>query len=251
MSICRTRFKNQIVTEFLPPKNKKSGKVMIFCGGVPGVPHKDEVMEFWSEQGYWTFFPRYRGCWESGGSFLAKSPERDVLDVIDSLNRQFKDYWSGSYYKLKAKHITIVGSSFGGPAAILASRDKRVNKVVCLSPVVDWQAEDKADPLNDLYEILRDGYGAAYRVTKTNWNKLAKGNFYNPVKHIKKLNPEKILIFHAKDDKVVRIGPVAKFAYRLGCKFVVLGKGGHLSSSMLMTKRYSSMVMKFISKKVK
>lgn len=245
MGVCRTRFKNQIITEFVPPKNKKSRKVMIFCAGVPGVPHKDEVLEFWASKGYWTFFPRYRGTWESGGTFLSKSPEKDVLDVISELRKSFKDYWSGQRFRVQAKSIVIVGSSFGGPAAILATRDRRVKKAVCISPVVDWIAEDKADPLSHLYTILHEGYGNAYRVSKKNWNKLKGGRFYNPVQHLSKLDPNKIMILHAKNDKVVRPKSVIKFAKDLGCNFTLLKKGGHLSSTMLMEKRYVKKLEKF------
>lgn len=246
MGICRTRFKKEIITEFMPAKKRKSGKVIIFCAGVPGVPHKDEVLEYWAEQGYWTFFPRYRGTWESHGEFLAESPEQDLMDMIDGLKRPFKDYWSDKTFEVNPSSITVVGSSFGGPAAILATRDPRVDKAICISPVVDWVAEDKNDPLEHLYKILKEGYGAAYRIQKRNWNKLKKGNFYNPVAHLKELDRKKILILHAQDDEVVHIKSVARFVKKLKCKSIFLKRGGHLSSSMLMTPKYSRVMDKFI-----
>lgn len=247
MDICRTRFKKEIITEFVPASNKNSKKVMIFCAGVPGVPHKDEVLEFWAKKGYWTFFPRYRGTWESDGIFLAQSPEQDILDVIDCLSDNFKDYWSGQSYQITPKSITIVGSSFGGPAAILASRDPRVNKAICISPVVDWKAEDKSEPLDALYILLQEAYGAAYRLNKKIWNKLANGNFYNPINHIEEIDGQKILIFHAKDDDIVKIKPVKNFALKTKSHFIILNKGGHLSSSILMSKRYYQKVKKFMA----
>src|SRR3990167_7073410 len=130
MYTCRARFKRQIMTEFIHPKDIKSRKVIIFCSGVPGSPDKDDVLEFWAKKGYWTFFPRFRGSWESTGTFLQHSLEKDVLDTIDGLSGKFEDYWTHKKFRLKPSHITIVGSSFGGPAAILATRDKRVNKAV-------------------------------------------------------------------------------------------------------------------------
>lgn len=247
MGICRTRFKKDIVTEFMPARNRKSGKVMIYCGGVPGVPHKDETLEFWAARDYWTFFPRYRGTWESAGIFLKESPENDLLDVIDGLSAPFKDYWSDRMFKFRPESITVVGTSFGGPAALLASRDVRVQKAVCVSPVVDWIAEDKNDPLDHLYKILRDGYGAAYRTRKSDWNKLAKGNFYNPVRHLKELDKSKILVMHAEDDQVVHFKSVNRFVSKLGCRKIFLKRGGHLSSSMLMMPRYCRMLEKFIA----
>jgi len=220
---------------------------MIFCAGVPGAPYKDDVLDFWAKKGYWTFFPRYRGTWESGGTFLAKSLETDVLDVIEDLSKnRFKDYWGGKTYKVRPEFITVVGSSFGGPAAILASRDERVHKAICISPVVDWIEENKSDPLDQLYSFMKEAYGEAYRLHKGHWNKLLRGHFYNPVKHIEELDGRKIFILHAKDDKIVRFRPVAKFAKNTGAHLLALNRGGHLSSSMLIEKRYYHKVKAFM-----
>lgn len=247
MHTCRTRFKKDIVTEFVPAADQASQKVMIFLSGIPSVPCKDDVLWFWANEGYWTFFPRYRGSWESTGSFLARSPERDVIDVIDSLPNTFKDFWNGKKYRIKPKSITLVGSSFGGPAAILASRDPRVNKSICISPVVDWQAEDKSDPLIELYRLLRSAYGPVYRVKKSNWNKLSNGKFYNPAYASKQIDGRKILIFHAKNDNIVKFKPVARFAEEIKANIITLKKGGHLSSTLLSDKKYFTTVKKFLS----
>ena len=246
MLISRTRFKKEIITEFVAPSNRRSKKVMIFCSGIPSAPCKDDVLTFWARKGYWTFFPRYRGTWESAGNFLAASPENDVLDVIESLSDSFRDYWSGQSFRVVPQSVTVIGSSFGGPAAILASRDDRVNKVICFSPVVDWKAEHKSEPLDVLYTFLCEAYGGAYRLNKRNWNKLAAGHFYNPVNHIKEIDGRKIMIFHAKDDHIVKIKPVIKFSKMTESNLVVLNKGGHLSSSRLMTPTYYRKVEKFI-----
>ncbi|MFT5387213.1 MAG: pimeloyl-ACP methyl ester carboxylesterase [Lysobacterales bacterium] len=250
MHICRTRFNKDIVTEFVPPANRSSRKVMIFCSGVPGVPCKDDVLEFWAKKGYWTFFPRYRGTWESGGTFLKDSPEKDILDLIDSLcaGVNFEDYWHHKTYKVNPEFITVVGSSFGGPAAILASRDPRVNKAICVSPVVDWVAENKAEPLDILYKLLKEAYGDAYRLNKSSWNKLAKGHFFNPVHHMSELDGNKIIMLHAEDDDIVKYRPVARFAKKIGCDFISFNKGGHLSSSLLLKDRYFKRIQRFLAK---
>lgn len=247
MHICRTSFKGDIITEFIPPKDKKSNKIIIFCSGIPSVPNKDDVLEFWAQKGYWTFFPRYRGTWESKGTFLRYSLERDLLSVIDCLNERFMDFWSAKTFKVKSKHITIVGSSFGGPAAILATLDERVNKAVCISPVVDWLAEDKIDPLDNLYNFLTMAYPNVYRLNKNIWNKLKNGKFYNPAAVRQKLDPKKICIFHAKDDDIVHYKPVANFARNINCTLYSFKKGGHLSSSLLLEKKNYNRMKKFIT----
>lgn len=248
MNICRTRFKRQILTEFAVPKNKKSGKVMIFCAGVPGSPEKDEVLEYYAKKGYWTFFPRYRGCWESHGKFLKHSPEYDVFAVIEAMQKRFKDFWTDKSYRVKPEHITVVGSSFGGPAAILATLDPRVNKAVCISPVVDWVAEEREDTLQNLYKFIRKAFGGVYRIDKKNWNRLANGDFYNPVQHIDKLDPSKIMIFHARDDLIVKFTSVGEFSKKLKCRLVAYKSGGHLSSSLLCKPVNYKKIMQFLRK---
>lgn len=247
MSISRTRFKRQILTEFAVPKDRKSRKVMIFCAGVPGSPDKDDVLEFWAKKGYWAFFPRYRGTWESHGRFMQHSLEYDVFAVIDGIRKRFEDYWTGKSYRVKAEHITVVGSSFGGPAAILSTLDERVDKAVCISPVVDWVAEEKTEPLQDLYKFIRRAYGGVYRIDKKNWDRLATGTFYNPVSVIDRLDGEKIMIFHARDDKIVKYKPVERFSEQLPCKLVTFKEGGHLSSMLICEGKNYRRVVRFLN----
>jgi len=246
MHTCRTRFKRQILTEFIAPRRKNSQKVIIFCSGVPGSPDKEDVLEFWSKKGYWCFFPRYRGTWESHGRFLDRSLEYDLFAVIDGMQKRFKDYWSGKSYKVSPKKIVVIGTSFGGAAALLSTLDKRVDKAICISPVVDWVEEEKHEPLKDLYKFIRQAYGGVYRINKKNWDRLASGDFYNPVQHIKKYDPKKIMIIHAKDDDIVKYKPVEKFAKTLKCRLISPKKGGHLSSSLLMNKKYCKYVETFL-----
>jgi dipeptidyl aminopeptidase/acylaminoacyl peptidase len=82
----RTRFKNEIVAEFLPPvREGKRARVIILCDGMPSIPRKQALVEFLASKGFWVVYPRYRGAWESGGDFLKRPPHEDILDVIDEL----------------------------------------------------------------------------------------------------------------------------------------------------------------------
>ena len=266
----RTRFKKEIVAEFLPPasfrssrgkgKHAKRERVVIMCDGAPSVPSKRDLITFFSRKGFWVFHPRYRGSWESDGVFLRKSPEQDVLDIIDQLPRGFKSAEDGKKYFIKSSEIFIIAGSFGGPAGILASRDPRVNKVVCISPVVDWQAPSKAEPLKWwLGKFIGDAFGNGYRFKSSScssdgaaaanrtWKKLATGKFYNPVRHVAEIDGSKLLIFHARDDKSVRYNEVAKFARATGATLKLFKKGGHLSSKRIVFK-YWPQIAKFLKK---
>jgi len=249
MHTYRTRFKKEIVCEFLPPARKtKINRVIIFCSGTPGVPYKKDVMEFFSKKGYWVFHPRYRGTWESGGRFLKDSPEKDILDVIQSLPKGFKDIWSGKRFSVKADQLFIVGNSFGGPAAILLSGRSDVTKSIALAPVADWQAPDQLRNDAREYRFTREAFGEAYRFSDRDWQKLSKGRFYNPAKELHRINGKKLLIIHAKDDDIVAFGPVQKFAKKAGAGLITLKNGGHLSTSLLMQERFYKKFQQFTKK---
>lgn len=237
MHLLRARFKREILCEFLPP-TRKSSRIIILAAGMPSVPSKKETLLFLAKKGYWVFFPRYRGTWESSGHFLSISPHKDILDIIDQLPRGFKELWSGKQYKIHPSKIYIVGSSFGGPAAIFASRDKRVTKVFTFSPVIDWRKDSKAEPLDWLYGFTREAFGNGYRMSKSSWNKLKGGRFYNPAYYAKQIDGKKIFIVHAKDDKIVPWQPTKKFARDTGAKLLLLKKGDHLSGSNIIKPRF-------------
>src|SRR5438309_797536 len=101
----RTRIKKDIVTEFLPSV-KKSDKAIILCSGMPTMPSKKRLMNFLADQGYWVFFPRYRGTWESGGEFLKASPAKDINDVVSFVRHaRMHDVFSGRNFAFRAKKI--------------------------------------------------------------------------------------------------------------------------------------------------
>lgn len=228
----RARIKKEIVSEFVQP-TKPSNKVIILCSGMPNYPAKSELMFFLAEKGYWVFLPRYRGSWESDGSFLQKSPHLDIIDVMDELSSGFQNIYSNKKHAIQEPEIYLIGSSFGGPATILASSDKRVKRVVALSPVIDWRVESKAEPIDWIHKFTKMAYGNGYRFKENDWNKLKNGKFYNPISAISKLDRNKIYIIQAKDDEVVYPEPAIKFSRELGSKLTLLEEGGHLSLSSL------------------
>jgi dipeptidyl aminopeptidase/acylaminoacyl peptidase len=170
----RTRFANDIVAEFLPPSRpRKQQRVVILCDGMPGLPRKQPLAGWLAQKGYWVFYPRYRGAWESGGEFLARSPEKDVLDVISALQRPIREAAFGRVFNVTPDEIFVMGGSFGGTAAILCSLDPRVKRVVANCPVVDWsilRTALRAETTNRNYvAYLRDAFGQGYRLSEKNW----------------------------------------------------------------------------------
>jgi dipeptidyl aminopeptidase/acylaminoacyl peptidase len=236
MGTHRTVFKKEIVCEFAVPK-KPSNKVIILCGGMPGHPSKKEIIEKFAQKGFWVFVPRYRGSWESFGKFLEKSPHKDILDVIDSVYKPIVDSWDKKKYSIKNPQIFVYGVSFGGPAALLVSKDKRVRKVIAMSPVVDWRVDFPDEPMDQLGVFLKQGFGRAYDYEMKDWIKLSNGELYNPITEIEKIDGKKVWILHAKDDSVVPFGPSEELAKIINCKLTLFKKGNHGLGKILFDKR--------------
>jgi predicted alpha/beta hydrolase len=234
----RTRFKQEIVAEFLPPvRPRKKQRIILLCDGMPSVPRKQPLAEFLARKGYWVFYPRWRGAWESGGQFLQKAPQQDLADIIDELPRGVRELAFGQKFRLSPDEIFVVGGSFGGAAAILSSLDPRVNKVVANCPVVDWSIlsqEQKKETSNPSYPAyIRHAFGNAYRLRECHWNRLRSGVFFNPAHHIGELTPSKVLMFHAKDDPYIPWRSVRDFAATAGIQLRLLARGGHLRTERI------------------
>lgn len=231
----RTRFKDEIVAEFLPPvRARKKSRVIILCDGMPSIPRKQGLCEFLAGQGFWVVYPRWRGAWESGGEFLLRSPHLDILDVVGELPRGLTEIAFGRRFALTPDEIFVIGGSFGGAAAILASLDARVNKVVANCPVTDWAILDRAEKTetsNENYAAyIRAAFGNAYRLSDANWRELGKGKFYSPWARRAEITAAKVLMFHAKDDPHVPYAGSVRFARETGVRLRTVARGGHLST---------------------
>lgn len=231
----RARLASGIITEFLTPR-KRSNRVIIIATGAPGYPAKRELMHYFSRKGFWVFLPRYRGSWESAGTFLKISPHKDLLDVLSALPKGFRDLFHDKRYKVRPSETHLLGASFGGSAVLLAAHDKRITKVLALCPVIDWKKLGPEEPLSFIYKEFSKGFGMGYRGQKRYYDKLGVTPFYNPINHTRSIPGEKILILQARDDRVVLFRPAVTFSKQTGAKLKLVARGGHLGSDLLMTR---------------
>lgn len=248
----RTRISKDIVVEFLPPaRRSRREKVIVLCDGMPSIPRKQGLAGFLADKGFWVFYPRYRGAWESGGQFLARSPHEDILNVITALKKPICEVTFGKRFRVSAAEIFVIGGSFGGAAAILCSLDVRVKKVIANCPVVDWSilpASERAETSNPSYvAYIGEAFGRAYRLSERNWKKLRSGTFYNPSHHAAEITPGKVLIFHAKDDPYVPYSSVKRFADSTGVAIKSFARGGHIGTEYIV-RRYWRQIESFFEK---
>ncbi len=241
----KARIGGEIVAEFLPPLQKrKIQRLIILCDGMPSIPRKQPLVEFLSRKGFWVIYPRYRGAWESGGQFLERSPHEDIRDVLDELPKGLQDIAFGRRFRPSPDQIFVIGGSFGGAAAILASLDSRVARVIASCPVIDWailkHAEKAETSRRNYAEYIREAFGNAYRLSDANWNRLRCGTFYSPWHHRDEIAGSKVMIFHAKDDPHVPYKISAKFATKTGATFKSLNRGGHVSTQYIIQKYWPS-----------
>jgi dipeptidyl aminopeptidase/acylaminoacyl peptidase len=239
----RTRFAKEIVTEFLPPARvRRRERVIVLCDGMPSIPRKQPLAEYLAGKGFWVFYPRYRGAWESGGEFLDRSPHEDILEVIGGLGREFREGTFGKRFRVSADEVFVIGGSFGGAVALLCSMDRRVKKVVANCPVVDWgivPSSEKAETSNPRYAAyIREAWGNGYRLSARNWAKLRGGKFFNPAAHVEEIPAEKVLMFHAEDDPYVPYKSVMRFSRKTGVKLRLFKRGGHLSTDNIVRKHW-------------
>ena len=258
MHLLRTRLANDIVAEFLPPK-KSSNKVIFFCDGLPTLPSKKRLLEFWAKRGYWVIHPRYRGTWESSGEFLAGTPDKDILDCVDFLQtnpeinsgqgKKIVSLWDNKEYDISAKEFYIIGSSFGGATALMASRHAKIKKVVAICPLIDWLApSDNNEDLQKFDKLIKNAFGEAYRFAPGAWDKVKTGEFFNPIKHVEDLDGNKIMIIQTADDMICRLETAETFAKKTNCRLHIFKKGGHMSASIAGKLRFYWKIKKFFKK---
>ncbi len=218
-------------------------KVIVLCDGMPSMPRKQDLSGWLATKGYWVFYPRYRGAWESGGTFLERSPHLDILDVVGGLNREFRELAFGRRFRVHADEVFVIGGSFGGAAALLCSIDPRVKKVVANCPVVDWTIlarEEMKETSNPSYAAyIREAFGNGYRLSDRNWKKLSGGKFYSPLFRAGEIDAAKAIMFHAQDDPYVPYRSVEKFARLTGVQLKMFRRGGHLSTDRIVRKYWS------------
>ena len=236
MIIFRAKYKG-ILTEFAFLEGTIPNHAVIMCEGLPVVPKRQEAIEFLADQGYLVFYPRYRGTWESDGEFLAQNPAEDINLLLELINLgEITELYNNKTFHFDINKISVIGTSFGGSIALEAAGIENVNKVVALSPVVDFKKFNTQYPEEDLKHIgkfIEKAFSNGYRFNPKNWQRMLDGLVINPSAVMTDQSAKKILIIQCDDDFTVRHVPVAEFAKKFNTSYKQLEHGGHFSFSKI------------------
>ena len=171
-------------------------------------------MEDLSERGYNLVYMRYRGTFESEGSFLEKNPSEDVVEVIDFLKNdgKIKEFFNGDIYDVKCEEIIVIGTSFGGSVGLsVASNNVGGVSYIIASPVVDFKNhgnDDNEQDLNNLKNFLIKGFPNLYRFKEEDFDRLLDGELIKLKNDRFKSN---IIVIHGNKDKSVSINKVKDY----------------------------------------
>jgi len=159
------------------------------------------------------------------------------------LPKEIEDIAFGRRFRLSPDQIFVIGGSFGRAAAILASLNPRVTRVIANCPIVDWKILDRSEKVetsNESYaEYIQEAFGNGYRLSDANWEKLRSGSFYNPWHKRTEIIASKVMMFHAKDDPHVPYEGSKQFAELTGVKLKTLKRGGHISTDYIIRRNWT------------
>lgn len=219
---------NEIIFEFAIPEGEQKG-IVILCDGMPSVPKQKELLMYLSRKGFFVVFPRYRGTWESEGSFLANPLGNDIEEIIAFLAKgSITELYAGETFLVKQTPLYLVGSSFGGTIALSLISNSTISKIVAFSPLISF-----AGDLSDLKRFIRLGFGNGYRFTDAAWEKMASGQLFSLPMKISAGRNKDVLAICDSSDRTVDTGTIEAYAKENDILIMKTNNIGHLSFSKI------------------
>ena len=215
---------NDIVFEFLPA-NHQTNQFVILCEGLPCIPNRGVLMAQLSREGWNVIYPRYRGTWESLGTFLEISPADDIQQICKAFSVGI-EIRNQTYL---AKNISLLGSSFGGGVALCLADHPLISSLVALSPVVDFSSNPAT--FDSLKRYPSEMYSGAYRFSKDSWQSLIEGRLLIPQDHLSSKSLKKITVFAGELDPEIKTDDLRTFCERVNVPLIVYPEQSHLSFS--------------------
>src|ERR1700680_2345646 len=87
----RTRYRQEIVAEFLPPSRPhKAQKLIILCDGMPSIPRKQPLSEFLARRAFGSFIPAIAEHGKAAGTFWRSRPMKTSSTSLTICQRKSK-----------------------------------------------------------------------------------------------------------------------------------------------------------------
>lgn len=220
-----------IIFEF--STSAESQATIILCDGLPSVPKQREVMATLQSRGYDVFFPRYRGTWESDGEFLAQPPTEDIAEIITLIKAgSVTELYGSQQFKINPK-VYLVGSSWGGSVVLGLADHPGVDKIVALSPIVNFLTHGingQGQDLHWLKGFVRQAFNQAYRFRDENWEQMLAGKLFNPLSSIR---AGLVTVVYDEGDLGVGSKEIETYCSKSGARTIKVVNLGHLSFSKI------------------
>lgn len=179
---------------------------------LPGFPVRnfyDELIGLFYEHGYHVFVPRYRGSYQSSGSFLSKNPVDDVIFFMEHLAKgNVKNLLDMKQQSFSVNKKLLLGSSFGGAIACgVAAKHPVFSHLILAAPVWDFAKQNERGDEQDLKKLtafVKRAYKNCYRfmfddVTR----RLSRFHELKPEYYLPLLQKMPVLVLHDPNDKIV------------------------------------------------
>lgn len=200
-------------------------------------PSKKQVMQKLYDLWYSVITPRYAGTRESTWSFLDHPPANDVIALINYCKQDtIYDYYNKTNHDISMMKFCLVGVSFGGIIALdIMQKTDLCSYSLLISPVTSlaqhnhrWDEQD----LIWLYDFIHHGFGHAYRVTQSDWNKMCTWDLFDSDITLLQEKKNNIWLIHGSNDTHVALSSVECFARDVGINEVhIIDNWWHLSFS--------------------
>jgi hypothetical protein len=215
-----------------------SNKVILYIGGFPKYPSKNNVIEFANKKNYNVLHVLYSGSFDSGGKF-------SINQSIADINTWYKYIKKGELFVgldkkpqvIKPKEIIILSNSYGSYVTDLALRCYTFNlikKCIFLSPLFrpyQFKDNNSIKIAKKTQKILKRSYPYTYRFDNlTSFFKLINGENSHPISHkTVKTRTKKTVTITGKDDIITPQDMAKQLASEYPNSSLNIIKGGHSS----------------------
>ena len=211
-------------------RHKTPTKAIILLPGFPSNNNYEDLINYFYNNGFNVFFPRYLGSFQSKGNFLEKDPSEDISKFVNFLKKgKCINLWDEETKQFENTEYVFVTGSFGGAVALGASTKTDVSKIILFSPVWDFTLHNKEYSEQDLKNVTKFVKRAWINLYRYDFEDIQeKMSIFESCKwsnYSSGLTDKKIMVLHDPKDSTTSIEHSKKFCKELDCSLIEHNKG--------------------------